>query len=187
MATATLTQIIAILRAILGDTIQNGVDIFQYTTSSVFTLTESNTQTVSSVAVNDITSGITYTYDSTLQKVTISSSLTTDDIVEIDYTFYSNYSDTELTNYIKNALTYISINRYCNFELGGDNYIYPIPSNGEENLIATVAAIIINPENRSYRTPDFSISVRNPMSTIDIISKTIGVFKKNSSGMYAIM
>ena len=187
MAMATLTQIIALLRAILGDTIKSGVDIFQYTTSSVFSLTETNTQTIESVAVNDVTSGITYTYDSSLQKVTVTSSLTTDDIIEIDNTFYSNYSDTELTNYIKNALTYISINRYCDFELGGDNYIYPIPSNAEENLIATIAAIIISPENRSYRTPDFSISVRNSMSTADLISKTIGIFKKNSSGMYAIM
>ena len=113
MADPTKTQIIAFLRAILNDEIRSGVDIAQYNISSVFSLSEPNTQTVAGVSVNDVSSGVTYTYDSALQKVTVSSSLITDDIIEMNYTYYSNYSDTELTGYIKHAMGYISINQYA--------------------------------------------------------------------------
>ena len=183
------TTIIALLRNMLGDTIKNGVDMFTYSNSAVFTLSEPNAQTVSSVAVNDVSSGVTSSYDSSLQKVTVTSSLSVDDVVEMDYTYYSNYSDTELSGYIRHAFSYISINRYMDFEIDttDDTAIYPVPSKAESNLIATVAAIIINPENKSYKTPDFSITVKNSMSTSDMIGRTIGIFKKNSSGMYAII
>jgi len=183
------TTIIALLRNVLGDTIKNGVDIGSFTTSYVFTLSEPNAQAVSAVSVNDETSGVTYTYDASLKKVTVTSGLLVDDVVEINYTYYSNYSDNELTGYIKHALALISVNRYADFEIDitdGDS-IYPTPSKAEGNLIATVAAIIINPENKSYKTPDFAVTIKNPMSTSDMISKTIGIFKKNSSGIYAII
>lgn len=186
MAT-TKSTIITLLRNLLTDTIRTGVDMFIYTNSAVFTLSEPNTQTIESVEVNDVSSGVAYTYDSALQKVTVSSSLSVDDVVEINCTYYSNYSDTELLGYIRHALTFISINRYKDFEIASDDNFYPLPTKSEENLIATIAAIIINPENKSYKTPDFSVTIKNPMSTSDMIAKTIGVFKKNSSGIYAIM
>ena len=112
---STKSTVITLLRAILGDTLQTGRDIFQYTTSNVFVLTESNAQTISSVSVNDVSSGVTYTYDSTYKKLTISSSLLTGDIVEVEYDYYSNFSDTELEGYIKHALSYISINKYADW------------------------------------------------------------------------
>ena len=186
MADPTKTQIIAFLRAILGDEIRNGVDMLQYNTSSVFSLSEPNTQTVVSVAVNDVTSGITYTYDSTEQKVTITSSLITDDIIEINNTYYSNYSDSELTGYIKHAMGYISVNQYADWEFKDDNNIYPTPTFAEQNLIAMVAAIIIDPENKSIRTPDFSITMKNPMTTADMISKVIAIFKKSPAGIWVM-
>ena len=183
------TTIITLLRHVLGDNIKNGVDIETYSTSPIFTLSEPNAQSVTSVAVNDVSSGVLYTYDSSLQKVTVTSSLYVDDVVEIDYTYYGNYSDNELTGYINYALAQISVNRYLDFEIDDTDgvSIYPVPSKAEANLIATVAAIIINPENKSYKTPDFTVTIKNPMSTADMISKTIGIFKKNSSGIYAII
>jgi hypothetical protein len=183
------TTIIALLRNVLGDNIKNGLDIFTYTTNPNFTLSEPNAQAVSSVCVNDSISGVTYSYDSSLQKVIVTSPLLIDDVVEVNYTYYSNYSDNELTGYLKHALALISVNRYADFEIDATDgvTIYPIPSKSEGNLIATVAAIIINPENKSYKTPDFSVTMKNEMSTSDMISKTIGIFKKNSSGMYAII
>ena len=185
----TKATVISLLRNMLGDTIKNGVDISSYASSAVFTLSEPNAQAVSAVAVNDVSSGVTYSYDSDLQKVTVTSSLSVDDVVEIDYTYYSNYSDTELTGYIRHALSYISINRYCDFEIDttDTDTIYPVPSQGEGNLIAMVTAIIINPENKSYKTPDFSVTMKNSMSTADMIAKTIAVFKKNSSGLYGLL
>ena len=187
MADPTKTQIIAFLRAILGDEIRNGVDVEQYNTSNVFSLSEPNTQTVESVSVNDVTSGVTYTYDSDLQKVTVTSSLLTDDIVELNYTYYSNYSDTELIGYIKHALGYISVNQYADWQIKDDDNIYPTPSLAEQNLIAMVAGVIIDPQNQSIRTPDFSVTVKNPMSTADMISKIIAIFKKSPAGLFAIV
>jgi len=184
MADPIKTQIIAFLRAILGDEIRNGVDIAQYNTSTVFSLSEPNTQTVTSVSVNDESSGVVYSYDSTLQKVTVTSSLLTDDIIEIDYTYYSNYSDTELVGYIKHALGYVAINQYATWEFKADNNIYPTPSFAEQNLIAMIAGVIIDPENKSIRTPDFSVTIKNPLSTSDTISKLIAVFKKSPAGLF---
>ena len=187
MADPIKTQIIAFLRAILGDEIKDGVDIAQYNTSTVFSLSEPNTQTVTSVAVNDVTSGITYTYDSALQKVTVTSSLLTDDIVEIDYTYYSNYSDTELVGYIKHAMGYVAINQYATWEFKEDDNIYPVPSFAEQNLIAMIASVIIDPENKSIRTPDFSVTIKNPMTTADLIGKIIAIFKKSPAGVFAML
>jgi len=184
MADPIKTQIIAFLRAILGDEIRNGVDIAQYNTSTVFSLSEPNTQTVVSVSVNDASSGVTYTYDAALQKVTVTSALLVDDIIEIDYTYYSNYSDTELVGYIKHALGYVAINQYATWEIKDDDNIYPTPSFAEQNLIAMIAAVIIDPENKSIRTPDFSVTIKNPMSTSDTISKLIAVFKKSPAGIF---
>jgi len=184
MADPIKTQIIAFLRAILGDEIRNGVDIAQYNTSTVFSLSEPNTQTVTSVSVNDESSGVVYSYDSTLQKVTVTSSLLTDDIIEIDYTYYSNYSDTELVGYIKHALGYVAINQYATWEFKADNNIYPTPSFAEQNLIAMIAGVIIDPENKSIKTPDFSVTIKNPLSTSDTISKLIAVFKKSPAGLF---
>lgn len=185
MADPIKTQIIAFLRAILNDEVRNGVDIAQYNTSAVFSLSEPNTLTVEAVAVNDVSSGVTYTYDQALQKVEVTSALLTDDIVELDYTYYSNYSDTELVGYIKHAMGYISINQYASWEFKEDDNIYPTPSFSEQNLIAMVASIIIDPENKSIRTPDFSVTIKNPMSTADMIAKLIAVFKKSPAGIFA--
>ena len=187
MADPIKTQIIAFLRAILGDEIRNGLDIAQYGISNVFSLSESNTQTVVSVAVNDVTSGITYTYNATTQKVTITSSLLVDDIIEINYTYYSNYSDNELIGYIRHALGYISINQYADWQIKDNDNIYPTPRFAEQNLIAMIAAVIIDPENKSIRTPDFSVNIKNPMSTADTISKIIAIFKKSPAGLFTIL
>ena len=187
MADPIKTQIIAFLRAILNDEIRTGLDIAQYNISSVFSLSESNTQSVTSVAVNDVSSGVTYTYDSTLQKVTITSSLLVDDIIELNYTYYSNYSDTELIGYIKHAMGYISVNQYADWQIKDDDNIYPSPSFAEQNLIAMVAAVIIDPQNQSIRTPDFSVNIKNPMSTADMISKIIAIFKKSPAGLFTIL
>ena len=187
MADPIKTQIIAFLRAILNDEIRNGVDIAQYNISNVFSLSESNTQTVESVSVNDVSSGVIYTYDAALQKVTVTSSLLVDDIIEMNYTYYSNYSDTELVGYIKHALGYISINQYADWQIKDNDNIYPSPTFAEQNLIAMIAGVIIDPENKSIRTPDFAVTLKNPMSTADMISKIIAIFKKSPAGVFTML
>ena len=78
--------------------------------SSIFTLTESNVISVSDILINDSSSGVTYTYSSTRNKVSITSSLMSGDTVEIQYSYYPNYSSSEIANYIRSAIIQLSIN-----------------------------------------------------------------------------
>lgn len=185
----TLSDIRTITRYAINDIIKSGSDMFTYTTSSVFTLTESNVVSVTDVAVNDVTSSVTYTYNSTLNKVTVSSSLTTGDIVEISHTYYNNYSNDELDSYINNAIMHLSINKYYDFQVVS-NTVYPELNDGEKHLIAAIAAVLINPDNKSIRTPDLTVTIpsgHKTMPTFDIIRKMIAIYKKSNTGVIAII
>lgn len=182
----TISNVITLLRYIINDTAQSGSDMFTYSNSSVFTLTEANVLSVTDVAVNDITSSVSYSYNSTLNKVTVSSSLTTSDNVEISYTYYNSYSDTELTNYIYNALAHLSINKYYDFQILNST-VYPEPTESEKNLIAIIASVLINPQNQSYRTPDLTVTVADKIPTFDRIKRIIAAYKKSPMGLITIL
>jgi len=184
----TLSDITSIVRNLIEDYAKTGKDIFTYGSSNIFTLTESNVSSVTTVLVNDISSGVSYTYSSSTNKVTVSSSLTSGDTVEVDYSYYPNYSDTELENYVKNALVYLSISNYYTFTVDtDDDEIYPDPTEKEKNLLAMVAAIIIEPDNKNYRLPDISISVpSSSLPTDEKIRRTIAIMKKNVHGLFFI-
>jgi hypothetical protein len=177
------------VRYLLGDTSTSGSDILTYDTDSVFTLSEENVITVSTVLKNNVAiSSASWSYNSTTNKVTVTTSLLSGDIIEIKYTYYPNYSDTELTNYVQAALVHLGINNYYDFQYDTtDDDIYPTPSIKEQNLIATITSILINPDNRTYRLPDITINIPNDLPTSDKISKTIAVFKHNSHGIFDIL
>jgi len=178
----TLSDIETLVRYLIDDNSKTGIDEFTYASSAIFTLTESNAISVSDVSRNDVSSGVTYTYNSTTNKVTISSALTSGDSVEVTYTYYANYSSTEIKNYIRAAIVYLSTNCYYTWEvLGGTFTVYPEPERNEKNLIAMITAILIKPDNMSYRLPDITINAPRDLSTNDKIGKTIALFKKNSS------
>jgi len=176
-----LTTIEPIVRILINDDITSMTDVFSYTSSSVFTLTEKNAIEVTEVLVNGIESGVTYTSDITTGKVTITSDLVFDDIIQINYTAYPNYSTSELYRYIKAALVHLSVNNITTFRIV-DMDIYPVPTNAEVNLIAMIAGILINPANISYRLPDISVSVPKELPTNDKIRKIIALYKKNCTG-----
>jgi hypothetical protein len=183
-----MDSIILKVRYLIGDNLTTVDDVFTYDTSAIFTLSESNISTITDVYRNDISSGVTHTYSSTTKKVTVSSSLTAGDTIKIEYTCYQNYSDTELTAYIQAALIHLSINNYYNFEYdSATDAIYPTPESKEENLIALVTSILINPDNRSIRLPDLSIGVPNDLPTDQKISKTISKFKHDTHGVFDIL
>jgi len=180
----TLTTIETLVRYLLDETAKTQLpgDIFTYGASSIFTLTETNPVSVSAVLVNDESSGVSYTYESSTNKVTISSNLTSGDTVEIQYTYYPNYSSTEIQNYVRASIVHISVNGYYTFEIGSNDVIYPEPDENEKNLIALIAAIIIEPNNKTYRLPDITVQVPNPLSKEDMIRKAISVFKLGAGG-----
>jgi hypothetical protein len=183
-----MTDLITKIRYILNDNSTSGSDIFTYSSSKIFTLTESNVISVTDVQRNDVTSGVTHSYNATTNKVTISSSLTSGDIIQIDYTYYPNYSNSEILKYIQNALVQLSINNYGYFEYDTTtDDIYPTLSNREENLVATVTALLIEPDNRTIRLPDITIGIPSDVPTNIKIAKTISTFKHDSSGIFDIL
>jgi len=148
----TLSNIETLVRYLIEDNSATMIpgDLFTYEASAVFSLTESNVISVTSVLKNDVALTVTteYTYSSTTNKVTIIASLTAGDTIEVQYTYYPNYSSTEIQNYVRAAITHISINNYETFEVH-NSIIYPEPEEGEKNLISTITAILIKPDNKS--------------------------------------
>ena len=183
-----MDNIISKVRNLIADTLTTVSDVFTYGSSAIFTLTEPNVGTITDVYVNDVTSGVTHTYSSTSKKVTVSSSLTSGDSIKVEYTAYQNYSDTEITAYIQAAIIHLSINNYYNFEYDSTtDEIYPAPEPKEENLIAIVTSLLINPDNRTIRLPDLTINIPNDLPTDQKISRTIARYKKDSHGVFSIL
>ena len=182
-----MTSIIAKTRYLIEDSSTATIDIFTYEASSVFTLTESNPIAITTVYINNVaTSG--YTYSSTTKRVTITDSLTVGDTIQINYTAYLNYSDNELREYIQSALIYLSINNYYDFIYDSDDdTIYPSPETREKNLIASIAALLIKPNNTSIRLPNISITLPKDYPTNEKIAKLIATFKRSKEGVFDII
>lgn len=164
-------------------------DIFTYTTSSIFTLSEPNVSGIVNVLKNSVVLiSSDYSFNSTTNQVTISASLSSGDTIEIRYTYYSNYSDLEIEGYIRAAVAYLSVFNYETFEVDetGDNF-YPDLTDKERNLVSLIASILIKPGNVSYRLPDISFNVPVSLPTRDIIGKTIAIFKKNTHGIFTLI
>jgi len=183
-----MDSIISKVRVLIDDNLTTVSDLFTYDNSAIFTLTENNVVTITDVYKNDISSAVIHTYSSTTGKVTISSSLTSGDSIKVEYTCYQNYSDTEITAYIQAALIHLSINNYYNFNYDSTtDSIYPTPDDKEENLIALVTSILIDPDNRSIRLKDLNISNAKDYPTDQKIAKIIGRFKKDGHGVFDIL
>ena len=185
-----LSDIRTKVRSLIGDFSKSLVpgDIFTYVSSSVFTLTEIAVS-ISTVLKNDAalaTSGA-YTFSSSRNQLTITGSLTVGDTVEVQYSYFPNYTNTELDEYIKSSLTHLSANRYYTFLMDDNGEIHPDPRDTQIDLIAFITAIIIEPDNRTYRLPDLTINVPKSMPTNDLIRKAISIFKKDSTGVISII
>lgn len=181
-----LNDIIPSVRYLINDNSTSGSDIFTYTTSAIFTLTENNPIAVSGVEINSVEiEDSMWSYDSTYHTVTVISSLSSGDNVRIVYTYYPNYSATEIGNYIRAAIINLSVSNYYTWSVDTDEEIYPTPNDQEANLIAMVAAILIEPDNKTYRLPDISISVPSTSLSVDAkIRNAIAIMKKNTHGVF---
>jgi len=183
----SVSTIKAKIRQITEDNLVTETDIFTYESSKIFTLSEDSVVSVTDVSVNEVSSGVIYIFNSD-KKVTISSSLTVGDTVQIDYTCYKNYSDTELLNYIESSLVHLSINNYGDYEYDSDDdAIYPDLEKREENLVSMISATLINPDNKSLRLPNISISVPNDFPVNMKISKLISTFKRDKTGIFDVI
>ena len=169
-------------------------DVVTITTSSnttalplaLYTVTKLTDNTFTVVGINAIvTSGTctytitaNYSYSTVTGKITIIGTLAAGDSLEIDYSYYTKYSDTELAGYIKAAISHLSVEKYKTFAVKDDNIIFPTPTELEENLIAIVASILVKGSIVSYRTPEFTITFERGDSIEKKIKKITRQFNK---------
>lgn len=181
-----LSDLETIIRAILEDFAQTQIDIFPFSgASTIFTLTEPNSIAISTVSVNDVSSGVTFDFDISTNKINITSSLTNGDSIEIQYTHFPNFASEVIDKYVESALVHISVNRYKDFILASGG-IFPEPNIDEKYLIAMVASVLLRPENVSYRLPDITVTCPKDMPTIRKVGKIISIFKSAKKGVFNI-
>ena len=119
-----------------------------------------------------------YSYSTITGKLTITGNLTVGDSIEVDYSYYTKYSDSELRGFIKSAITYLAVEKYGTFAVKVDNVIFPTPNESEENLIALIASILIKGDLVSYKTPEITMIFERGDSKEKKIKKFIRQYKK---------
>jgi hypothetical protein len=193
-----LRTIKAKVRKLIDDLPTTHTDVYSYNGIDYFILREANVVSVESVSVNGQSSGISYTFDSTSNRVTINSGITlrTNDLIEITYTCYINFSETQLDGYVSCALDYLAI-YYKVFIIetdersgaeSGVSEIFPTTTFAEDSLIAIVTSILINPKNVAISIPDVKIGPAEKSSTDQIIQRQIALYKKhNSKDSYGVI
>jgi len=169
-----ITELRDKIRALVGDFIKTDTEVVTCSTSNIFTLQESGVENIVQVSKNGTSLGSgDWSYDSSTNKVTITTSCNSGDIIEIIYTYYK-YSQTEIDGYIKASLVWLSV-----FDAGEkdfeieDSDIYPTPNNQEEDIIALVASIIIKPNWSEYRLPNVTLRYPRKFSKEEKIERLI--------------
>jgi len=163
------------IRALIEDFLTVDSEIFSYTNSSIFSICESNIDEITKVLKNGVELGSgDWAYDSDTGKITITASLVSNDIIEVDFKFYK-YSNSELKKYVEGALVWISIKAHSNkdYEIEDDDGIYPTPSNSDTDLIALIASVLINPSYDLYRLPNLTVRYPKNLSKDEKIEKLI--------------
>ena len=162
-----LSEIRTKIRALIEDLAKSDFQVFAYSNSNIFTLAEPNIVTITRVLYNGdaLGSGESYSFDSTTNKITVSGvSFSTNDLIEVDYTF-TKYSDDELDEFIRAALSWYNIFNYedDDYELEEDE-IFPDVSKKESDLIALICWILIKPDMSRYRTSANGVDIQFPVN-----------------------
>jgi len=179
-----LNEIRIKIRALVPDLSKNDFETFTYQSGdTIFILSESNINSILKVTKNGVELDITgnYSYDSTTNELEITTSLITGDIIVVNYSYYK-YSNTELNEYIRASLVWVSIFGNCaeDFELEDDEII-PTPSNQLTDLIALICAILIQPDYTSYKLPNIQVTYSRKMPKEERIKRLI--MKITTSGI----
>lgn len=102
----------------------------------------------------------------------------------VTFSYYSRYSDSEITEYIRGSLVYFTKRRYKKtFYLNSSNAVVALnganPTTEEGNIIAIVTAINIDPKNTTVRTPEFTISSVENKSRSEQINEVFDQFLRS--------
>jgi hypothetical protein len=71
--------------------------------------------------------------------------------------------------------------------ISGDDEIYPFPNLKEQNLIATIVGILVNPDWVSYRTGTVEIVYPNKLTKEEKIEKIVARFKNCGEGYTGLL
>lgn len=166
------------IKALAEDFSKNSFEVFEYSTSSIFTIAQENI-TLTKVLKNGVELGSgTYSFDDDTNKITITESLTSGDNIEVDYTYY-NHSNSILNEYIRAALVWLSSFSYCetDFELETTE-IYPTPDNKTLDLIAIIASILVKPNYSEYNLPNLKVKYPRSIPKDEKIRRIIQSFQQ---------
>jgi len=171
------------IRALVVDSSKKGFETFLYTTTSIFTIAQENITILEVLLDGEEIDD--YTFDVDTNKITITASaLNTTNVIEVDYEYYK-YSDTELDNYVRSALVFISVysrSDEFNFELegesAGDMEVIPTMDSHTADLVSLVASILIKPDYISYKLPNVSVVYPIKMPKEERIEKLVSRFNE---------
>jgi len=168
-------------RALVNDIVKSDKETFTYTNSAIFTLAEENIESITQITKNGValTTG-EYSFDSSTNEITITpdtgNELSNGDVIIVTYTYYK-YSTTELDEWIKASLVWMSVfsASETDFEIeSGD--IYPTPDNRTLDLIVLIASILIKPNYSEYRLPNLTVRYPRTLSKEEKIERLINKF-----------
>jgi hypothetical protein len=184
----TISWIRRILRrGLLKDRLKNNNDapvVFEYDGDSTFTLPDDNVSESTIVVKKNGTalSDSEWSYDSSTKEVTVTASLTANDLITITYSFYEKYGDEELKDYIEGSLALFAQYGYrklFTLDSSGNNVITydGIKADLKECYqIAIITAINIDPKNVNISTREFTISAEESKSKSDLIAEAFAQF-----------
>ena len=97
------------------------------------------------------------------------------------------YTDTEIREAVQASLVHLSTNNYYTYLYDSDDdAIYPSVTDREENLVAILSSIILNPDNQSIRLPNLSVIAPNDDPLDKKLARVITRFKKDGPGVFFI-
>ena len=173
-----LTELYTKVKALCNDIGKSSFEIFEYTTTNIFTIAQTNS-TLTKVLINNVETS-DYSFDSATNKITVTASgLSSTDKIEVDFT-YNSYSDSELKEFIRASLVWISIyaKDQGDYEIE-DESVYPTPDNATEDLIAIIASVLIKPNyNRKSLPGGITITYPKTMPKEKIIEQLVVRFSR---------
>lgn len=154
-----ITKIRQKIRALVNDFASKSTEAFTFVSGYNFTIAQSNI-TITSVTLDGVTltEATDYDYVEATGVLTLTASALSGDILQVNYNYYK-YSNSELDEYIRAALVWISIFSYETFdyELESGDAIVPTPDNRTTDLIAIIGSILINPDYAQYKLPTINV------------------------------
>jgi len=174
-----LDKIIERVRTLIEDTSRSDFEVFKYEGVSVFPLQENNVSDVNKVTKQGVPLGSgEYSYDSTYNEVTVTASMNEGDLIEVDYDFTS-HSDTELKNYINNAVVWLTVLQYKDFDFDIENECFFVtPDNAEMDLISLITSVLINQNFQSYKLPNKTVVYPQRKNLRDQMRQIVNDFKR---------